>query len=135
VSANAQNPHTSPSSNPHKTLTSDNGKKTWNLIRSIGKGGCGEVFLASEPNKSKLLAAKFIKEKKLYDAELQIMRKLNRHPQGRGKTPQLIAACKKDQAIVMQYLCDTVAQRFEKSNYTFSLKTILMLAMDMVIIY
>ena len=32
---------------PH-TIESDNGKRSWELIKSIGKGGCGEVYLARE---------------------------------------------------------------------------------------
>ena len=32
---------------PHK-IESDNGKQSWELIKSIGRGGCGEVYLARE---------------------------------------------------------------------------------------
>jgi hypothetical protein len=29
-------------------LLSDNGKRSWELFKSLGKGGCGEVYLAKE---------------------------------------------------------------------------------------
>jgi hypothetical protein len=29
-------------------LRSDNGKRSWDLLKSLGKGGCGEVYLAKE---------------------------------------------------------------------------------------
>lgn len=32
---------------PHR-IDADNGKKSWELIKSIGKGGCGEVYLGRE---------------------------------------------------------------------------------------
>lgn len=29
-------------------IQSDNGKKSWELLKSLGKGGCGEVYLSKE---------------------------------------------------------------------------------------
>ena len=66
------------------------------------------------------------------------MRKLNKHKDGRGigfdlgRTPKLIMACRRKKALVMEYLSDTLANRFEKCQFKFSAKTLLMLAMDMV---
>ena len=45
-------------------IKSDNGKRCWELFKSIGKGGCGEVYLAKECNTSQptpYVAVKIIK--------------------------------------------------------------------------
>ena len=49
-----------------------------------------------------------------------------------GYTPKLIMALKKRKALVMEFLSDTISTRFERSGYHFSLKTICMLALNMV---
>lgn len=49
-----------------------------------------------------------------------------------GYTPKLIMALKKRKVLVMEFLSDTISARFEKCGYRFSLKTICMLAMNMV---
>jgi hypothetical protein len=48
---------------PVKHIPSDNGKRKWELIRSIGKGGCGEVYLAKEVTGNNLdyVALKIVK--------------------------------------------------------------------------
>lgn len=118
---------------PHR-IDSDNSKRSWELIKSIGKGGCGEVYLAREIplNKpSPFVAIKIIKDRKQFLSELSTMKTLNDHEYGRGYTPKLIVALKKRKALVMEYLSDTISARFERNGYRFSLKTICMLAMNM----
>ena len=46
--------------------------------------------------------------------------------------PKLLFACRRKKAIVMEYVNQTVSQHFEALNSHFSLKTILMLAINMV---
>ncbi|KAJ3345243.1 hypothetical protein HDU91_007425 [Kappamyces sp. JEL0680] len=132
-------------------IESDNGKRSWELIKSIGKGGCGEVYLGRElhsPVPGPLVAVKIIKvaslahrqDRKQFVSELATMKTLNEHRHGRGTpatltlgfTPKLLLALKKKKTLVMEYLSDTVATRFERCGYKFSLKTICMLAMNMV---
>lgn len=79
------------------------------------------------------VAIKIIKDRKQYTAELDTMRRLNKHVAGRGATPELIMACRKKKAIVMDFLSETLSLKFEKCGYDFSLKTIVMLAIDMVL--
>lgn len=46
------------------TLLSDNGKRSWELFKSLGKGGCGEVYLAkerSDDDSASYVAVKIIK--------------------------------------------------------------------------
>lgn len=125
-----------------EVILSDNGKRGWELIRLIGKGGCGEVFLAKEINvSSDFVALKFIKVRKQFLSEWDTMKRLSNHLFGngtlianQGRTPKLVAVCRKSKGIVMEYLPDTIAHRFEKCKMKFSLKTILMVAIDMVII-
>eukprot|EP00842_Homolaphlyctis_polyrhiza_P000250 jgi/Hompol1/1225/HPOL_002671-RA len=70
-------------------------------------------------------------DKKQFLEELNTMRLLNSHKLGRGLTPRLICACRKRRAIVMDCYADTIAARFEKCNFKFSLKTIIMLLLSM----
>ncbi|KAI8895234.1 kinase-like domain-containing protein [Globomyces pollinis-pini] len=114
-------------------IISDKGKQEWDIIKSIGKGGCGEVFLGREINvrNPELVAIKVIKDRKQFVSEYKTMEHLNNHPHGRGYTPKLIQACKKRKTLIMEYLGDTIAAKFEYSGYRFSLKTIIMLAMRM----
>nr|KAJ3417241.1 Casein kinase I isoform alpha-like [Polyrhizophydium stewartii] len=88
-------------------IPSDNGKRMWTVLRSLGKGGCGEVYLAQEvgrESKGEYVALKIVK---------------------------LICACKKRRALVMDCHAESVATRFEKCRFKFSLKTVLMLALNM----
>ncbi|KAI8911482.1 kinase-like domain-containing protein [Gorgonomyces haynaldii] len=110
-------------------MQSDNGKRRWDIIRSLGKGGCGEVYLAKEESSQETVALKI--DRKQFLAELDTMKRLNKHASGRGLTPRLITAVRKKKAIVMEYLSDTLSSRFEKCGFKFTPKTILMLAIDM----
>ena len=67
-------------------ITSDCGTRTWIIIKSLGKGGCGEVYLCSESGAkpSDLVAVKVIKERKQFNAELSTMKSLASHACGRG---------------------------------------------------
>jgi serine/threonine protein kinase len=112
-------------------VRSDNGKRFWSLIKPLGKGGCGEVFLAKEDGLESIVALKVVKDKKQYASELKVMKILNNHPFGRGNTPKLICACRKSKALIMEYLSDPLSLQFEKAGYKFSLKTCLMLAINM----
>lgn len=49
----------------------------------------------------------------------------------KGRTPQLIIACRRKRALVMEYLNDTLSQQFEKCQLRLSPKTITMLCLDM----
>lgn len=71
---------------PVKHISSDNGRRKWTLIRSIGKGGCGEVFLAQEadPAHPEYVALKIVKDRKQYMSELETMKRLNSNKTGRG---------------------------------------------------
>lgn len=44
-----------------RILHSDNGKRRWDIIKSIGKGGCGEVYLAKETMSENVVAIKIVK--------------------------------------------------------------------------
>jgi len=119
-------------------LLSDNGKRSWELFRSIGKGGCGEVYLARENTvvnsgevASSHVAVKIIKDRKQFQSELNTMKTLHGHRFGRGYTPRLITAVRKKKTLVMEYLSETVAARFDKCFHKFSIKTICMLALNM----
>jgi serine/threonine protein kinase len=115
-------------------MISDCGKRVWELIRSVGKGGCGEVYLGKELNRPhELVAVKIIKDRKQFLSELNTMKLLHHHERGRGYTPKLLCALKKRKTIIMEYLGDTVAVKFEQAQYRFSLKTVLMLALNMVV--
>lgn len=57
---------------------------------------------------------------------------LNNHVNGRGNTPKLLHACKKQKTLIMEHLSETLSAKFEKCNFHLSLKTILMLAMNIV---
>lgn len=124
-------------------VISDDGKQIWELIKSIGKGGCGEVFLSKSINKSdsQFVAVKVIKvkyslnkERKQFNSEYNTMKILNTHTNGRGYTPKLLFACKKQKALIMEHLSETIAIKFENSNFKLSLKTILMLALNIVLV-
>ncbi|KAH6572003.1 hypothetical protein BASA50_001570 [Batrachochytrium salamandrivorans] len=118
----------------HTLVPSDNGKRRWNLLQSLGKGGCGDVFLAQEvglEGHGEYVALKIVKDKRQFLAELHTMKLLNTHRLGRGYTPKLIAACKKRRALVMDCHSESVATRFEQCNFKFSLKTVLMLTLNM----
>jgi hypothetical protein len=116
-------------------MISDCGKRIWELIRSIGKGGCGEVYLGKELNKpNQVVAVKIIKDRKQFLSELNTMKLLHHNEQGRGYTPKLLCALKKRKTLVMELLGDTVALKFEQARYKFSLKTIVMLALNMVLL-
>jgi len=120
-------------------LSSDNGKRSWNVIKPLGKGGCGEVYLAKEiqleGSKRKIepneVALKIVKDKKQFASELRTLKKLNSHKFGRGQTPRFISSCRKQRLIIMEYLNETLASCFELHNFNFSLKTVLLLAMEM----
>ncbi|TPX44553.1 hypothetical protein SeLEV6574_g04434 [Synchytrium endobioticum] len=118
-------------------VISDNGARKWVLLKPLGKGGCGEVFLGreyttdSELTPGPLVALKFVKDRKQFNAELTTMKLLNFHKNGRGHTPQLIHACRKDRVLVMEYLSDSLGKKFESLRFTFSLKTVLMLSINM----
>ncbi|KAI9193100.1 kinase-like domain-containing protein [Polychytrium aggregatum] len=125
---------------PISEIVSDNGKRKWVVLRPLGKGGCGEVYLGreviSQPGSkeslsSEYVALKQIQDHKQYLSELKTMKILDSHKQGRGPTPKLIASCKKKNVLIMEYLSDTLSKQFERCNYRFSVKTILMLAIDM----
>ncbi|EGF81001.1 hypothetical protein BATDEDRAFT_88070 [Batrachochytrium dendrobatidis JAM81] len=121
------------SSRNSNQVPSDNGKRKWNLLQTLGKGGCGDVFLAQEvgvESRKEFVALKIVKDKKQFLAELQTMKILNTHKLGRGNTPKLIAACKRRRALVMDCHSESVATKFEKCAYKFSLKTILMLTLN-----
>jgi serine/threonine protein kinase len=125
-------------------ICADNGKRRWEIVGNLGKGGCGDVFLARETG-AELVALKIVKDKKQFAQELLTMRVLNHHPKGRGgllltsrywrltagRTPKLIMGCRRKRALVMEYLNDTLSMQFEKCAFSLSLKTILMLALDM----
>lgn len=115
-------------------LESDNGKRKWELIKSVGKGGCGEVYLGKElgTSSSAFVAIKMIKDRKQFLSELNTMKTLNDHRYGRGYTPKLITSLKKKKTLVMEVLSDTLSMRFDRCGYRFSLKTICMLALNMV---
>lgn len=49
-----------------------------------------------------------------------------------GNTPKLICACRKSKALVMEYLSESLSHQFEKCQYKLSLKSCLMLAINMV---
>jgi serine/threonine protein kinase len=112
-------------------VRSDNGKRSWSLIRPLGKGGCGEVFMAKEDGFDSVVALKVVKDKKQFASELKVMKLLLNHPYGRGNTPKLICASKKSKALIMEYLSEPLSAKFEKVGYSFSLKTCLMLAINM----
>ena len=111
-------------------VRSDNGKRSWTFIRQLGKGGCGEVFMAKEDGVESIVALKVVKDKKQYNSELNVMKMLNDHPFGRGNTPKLISACRKSKVLVMEYLSEPLSLQFEKCGFKFSLKTCLMLAIN-----
>ncbi|KAJ3269613.1 hypothetical protein HDV01_001174 [Terramyces sp. JEL0728] len=124
-------------------IISDNGKREWELIKLLGKGGCGEVFLGRELHTltSEVVAIKIIKDRKQFQSELNTMKMLNAHSLGRGSlllivgyTPKLILACRKRKTLIMEYLSDTLASRFEQCGFRFSLKTICMIAINLVIV-
>ncbi|KAJ3319226.1 hypothetical protein HDV06_006605 [Boothiomyces sp. JEL0866] len=114
-------------------IISDNGKREWELIKLLGKGGCGEVFLGRELHtpQAELVAVKVIKDRKQFLSELNTMKVLNTHSLGRGYTPKLILACRKRKTLIMEYLSDTLASRFEQCGFRFSLKTICMIALNL----
>ena len=60
------------------------------------------------------------------------MKLLNEHALGRGATPKLICACRKSRALVMEFLSNSLSHQFEKCRFKLSLKTCLMLAINMV---
>ncbi|TPX35692.1 hypothetical protein SmJEL517_g02010 [Synchytrium microbalum] len=119
-------------------VISDNGTRKWVLLKPLGKGGCGEVFLGREyttesrATAGPLVALKFVKDRKQYNAELTTMKLLNYHKNGRGRTPQLIHACRKDRVLVMEYLSESLGKKFETLAFKFSLKTILMLGLNII---
>lgn len=123
----------------HQEVCSDNGKRKWVIVKHLGKGGCGEVFLAREtkpdgteltgPNQ--LVALKIVKDKRQFNAELKTMKLLNCHKLGRGCTPKLLYSCKKSRALIMEYLSNSLSHQFEKCKFKLSLKTCLMLAINM----
>ena len=128
---------TNPENLPVTHITSDCGTRIWVVIKSLGKGGCGEVYLCSESTSIKpkeLVAVKVIKERKQFVAELSTMKALSNHVCGRGFTPQILYACKKQKAIVMEVLSDSLTSKFDQMSHRFTLKTIIMLAMNMVLI-
>lgn len=66
-------------------VVSDDGKRIWEVNNSIGKGGCGEVFLGKELNyPSEYVAIKIIKDRKQFLTELNMMKLLHTHKNGRG---------------------------------------------------
>lgn len=60
------------------------------------------------------------------------MKLLNEHALGRGATPKLICACRKSRALVMEFLSNSLSHQFEKCRLKLSLKSCLMLAINMV---
>lgn len=100
------------------------------------------MFLGRElhAQTSELVAVKVIKDRKQFLSELNTMKMLNTHSLGRGNpainpgyTPKLILACRKRKTLIMEYLSDTLASRFEQCGFRFSLKTICMIALNLVI--
>ena len=67
-------------------IVSDCGTRTWIVLKSLGKGGCGEVYLCTElgskPNE--FVAVKVIKERRQFNSELSTMKALAAHICGRG---------------------------------------------------
>lgn len=59
---------------------SDDGSVTWKILKQLGKGGCGEVYLAQfvsgKKQPYKYCAIKFIKNKKVFGAETGTMKYL-----------------------------------------------------------
>lgn len=113
-------------------LVSDNGKNKWELLKSIGKGGCGEVYMARDLcDTNTTVAIKIIKDRKQFQCELKTMKLLNEHRFGRGYTPKLISFVRKEKALVMELFSETISTKFDKLGHKFSLKTICMIALNM----
>ncbi|KAI8840901.1 kinase-like domain-containing protein [Chytridium lagenaria] len=96
---------------------------------SLGKGGCGDVYLAqtlSPHHPPTLVAIKTIKRPPQYHNELHVLRLLNHHKLGR-----VADTVEQRRVIVMEYLGETLAMKFEQLGYCFSLKTIAMIAINM----
>ncbi|KAJ3195071.1 hypothetical protein HK101_001205, partial [Irineochytrium annulatum] len=119
-------------------IVSDDGAQEWRILRQIGKGGCGEVFLGREVHAvtanaeqgDGVVAVKFIRDQKQFLNEVRTMKLLNAK-MPRGVSPRLLYASKKRRAVVMEYLSDSLANQFEQRGCYFSLKTVIMLSMEM----
>ncbi|KAJ1340277.1 hypothetical protein BSLG_005103 [Batrachochytrium salamandrivorans] len=111
----------------HTLVPSDNGKRRWNLLQSLGKEVVETCFWHKKLD-WKAMETPFIGNEELQpgDADYNFIVENNL-----GYTPKLIAACKKRRALVMDCHSESVATRFEQCNFKFSLKTVLMLTLNM----
>ncbi|KAJ3118167.1 Casein kinase I isoform gamma-3 [Phlyctochytrium bullatum] len=78
-----------------------------------------------------IVALKVVKDRKQFNNEILVMNLLNAKREKQCPFPRLIAYCRRQKVIAMDFLSETLAHQFERLNFTFSLKTILMLSINM----
>lgn len=104
--------------------------KKYNIIKKLGSGAFGTVYKAIDKNNNNIVAIKVEKERKIsrLEHEVRIFKKLN-NVIGFPKYYDFIKK-KKQSIAVMDYLGPSLEDLFEFSNNKFDLKTVLMIAIQ-----